>query len=39
VNYPACNPGGSCLDPCCYCECRAEGRGPGPCSFECCLGH
>jgi len=39
VNYPYCNPGGSCQDPCCYCECRAAGGGPGPCSFECCLGH
>ena len=39
VNYPFCNPGGSCLDPCCYCSCRAEGLGPGICAFECCLGH
>jgi hypothetical protein len=39
VNYPFCNPGGSCLDPCGYCACRADGQGPGICSFEYCLGH
>jgi hypothetical protein len=36
VNYPFCSPGGSCSDPCCYCECRAEGFGPGICVLECC---
>lgn len=36
VDYPFCSPGGSCSDPCCYCECRAEGFGPGICVLECC---
>lgn len=39
VSYPGCFPGGSCQDPCCYCQCRADGGGAGICSFECCLGH
>lgn len=39
VEYPGCFPGGSCLDPCCYCECRADGQAAGLCSFECCRGH
>jgi hypothetical protein len=38
TEYPGCFPGGTCLDKCCYCECRLT-QGPGPCSFECCLGH
>lgn len=35
VNYPGCS-GGSCSDPCCYCECRSLGFGPGYCSLDCC---
>jgi hypothetical protein len=34
--YPTCDPSDSCLDGCCFCECRAAGGGPWACFRGCC---
>lgn len=38
VSCPSCGtPPGGCLDPCCWCECKAAGGGSFMCRQECCV--